>query len=88
MYQKYVNSIPLYRQEKKNWEQVGRKPQSKSYMWLYRSGNDGKNPIVLYDYQPSGNGDHAVNYLLDGRYSLSNNAAENAICPFTVGRKN
>ena len=28
------------------------------------------------------------NYLLDGRRSLSNNAAENAIRPFTVGRKN
>ena len=28
------------------------------------------------------------NYLLDGRCSLSNNAAENAIGPFTVGRKN
>ncbi len=28
------------------------------------------------------------NYLLDGRCSLSNSAAENAIRPFTVGRKN
>ena len=28
------------------------------------------------------------NYLLDGRCSISNNAAENAIRPFTVGRKN
>ena len=28
------------------------------------------------------------NYLLDGRCTLSNNAAENAIRPFTVGRKN
>lgn len=113
MYQKYVNGIPLYRQEK-DWEQVsiglsratmvnwvirssedhlkpvidrlrkellsrdiihcgetpvqvlkedGKKPQTQSYMWLYRSGNNGKNPIVLYDYQPSRNGDHAVNYL-------------------------
>ena len=32
-------------------------------MWLYRSGNDRKSPIVLYDYQPSRNGDHAVAYL-------------------------
>ena len=115
MYQKYVNSIPLYRQEK-DWEQIGiglsratmanwiirssedylipvvkhlqrellkrdiihcdetpvqvlkedgKKPQTKSYMWLYRSGNDGKSPIVLYDYQPSRNGDNAVNYLKD-----------------------
>ena len=28
------------------------------------------------------------NYLLDGRCFLSNNAAEKAIRPFTVGRKN
>ena len=28
------------------------------------------------------------NYLLDGRLTISNNAAENAIRPFTVGRKN
>ena len=27
-------------------------------------------------------------HLLDGRCSISNNAAENAIRPFTVGRKN
>ena len=115
MYQKYVNGVPLYRQEK-DWEQVGiglnratmanwiirsseehlkpvvdrlrkellsrdiihcdetpvqvlkedgKKPQAKSYMWLYCSGNDGNHPIVLYDYQPSRNGDHAVNYLKD-----------------------
>ena len=115
MYQKYVNSIPLYRQEK-DWEQIGiglsratmanwiirssqdhlipvinhlrkellkrdiihcdetpvqvlkedgKKPQTKSYMWLYRSGNDGKHPIVLYDYRPSRNGDHAATYLKD-----------------------
>lgn len=115
MYQKYVNSMPLYRQEKE-WEQMGislsratmanwiircsqdhfepvikrlqkellsrevihcdetpvqvlkeegKKPQTKSYMWLYRTGNDGKAPIILYDYQPSRNGDNAVNYLKD-----------------------
>lgn len=115
MYQKYVNSIPLYRQEK-DWEQIGiglsratmanwiirssedhlmpivnrlreellkrdiihcdetpvqvlkedgRKPQTKSYMWLYCSGNDAKPPIILYDYQPSRNGDHAAIYLKD-----------------------
>lgn len=115
MYQKYVNSVPLYRQEK-DWEQIGiglsrstmanwiirssedhlipvvnhlrkelmkrdvihcdetpvqvlkeegKQPQTKSYMWLYRSGNDGKNPIILFDYQPSRNGNHAATYLKD-----------------------
>lgn len=115
MYQKYVNSVPLYRQEK-DWERLGmaltratmanwvircsedyftsvidylrkellkrdivhcdetpvqvlkekgKKPQTKSYMWLYRTGNDDKAPIILYDYQPSRNGDHAVTFLKD-----------------------
>lgn len=113
MYQKYVNSVPLYRQEK-DWENLGislsrttmanwiircsqdyftpliehlqkellsrdvihcdetpvqvlkedgKKPQTKSYMWLYRTGNDNKPPVILYDYQPSRNGDHAVTFL-------------------------
>jgi len=43
----------------------GKKPQTKSYMWLYRTGNDGKEPIILYDYQPSRNGDHAATFLKD-----------------------
>lgn len=113
MYQKYVNSMPLYRQEK-DWENLGvslkratmahwiircaqdyftpvikhlkkeltgrevlhcdetpvqvlkeegKKPQSKSYMRLYRTGNGDKQPIVLYDYQPSRSGGHAVEFL-------------------------
>lgn len=113
MYQKYVNSIPLYRQEA-DWKQLGvrlpratlanwvikcgtdyMKPvyeqlhqhllerdiihadetpcqvlkeegktaQSKSYMWLYGSGNDGLPPIRLYDYQPSRGGYHAEEFL-------------------------
>ena len=115
MCQKYVNSVPLYRQEK-DWEQLGialsratmanwiircsddylqpvikhlqqklqkrdiihcdetpvqvlkeegKKPQTKSYMWLYRTGNDDKEPIILYDYQPSRSGENAVNFLKD-----------------------
>lgn len=112
MYQKYVNSMPLYRQEK-DWENLGialkrntmanwiircsqdyfypviqylrkkllerdiihcdetpvqvlkedgKKPQTKSYMWLYRSGNDGEAPIILYDYKPSRTGDNPEEY--------------------------
>ena len=30
----------------------GKTAQSKSYMWLYRTGCDSTMPIVLYDYQP------------------------------------
>ena len=113
MYQKYVNSVPLYRQEA-DWKQLGvklrratlanwvikcgtdymepvyeqphrhllerdiihadetpcqvlkeegKKAQSKSYMWLYGSGNDGLPPIRLYDYQPSRGGYHAEEFL-------------------------
>ena len=117
MYKKYVNGMPLYRQEK-DWEQLGisltrstmanwiircsedylkpiveylhkrllerdilhcdetpiqvlkeegKAPQAKSYMWLYKTGNDGKPSIIIYDYQPSRNGDHAVKFLKDFR---------------------
>ena len=30
----------------------GMKPQSDSYMWLYRTSGDTDKPIVLYEYQP------------------------------------
>ena len=32
-------------------------------MWLYRTGNDGKAPIILYDYRKSKSGENALNYL-------------------------
>ena len=44
-------------------KEEGKKPQTKSYMWPYRTGNDEKAPIVLYDYQSSRNGGHAATYL-------------------------
>ena len=30
----------------------GKTATSKSYMWIYLSGTDGKPPIILYDYRP------------------------------------
>ena len=45
----------------------GKKPQSKSYMWVYITGNDGMEPIIMYDYQPSRSGDNATAYLKDFR---------------------
>lgn len=30
----------------------GRKAQTKSYMWLYRTGKYAEHPIILYEYQP------------------------------------
>jgi transposase len=32
-------------------KEPGKTPQSKSYMWLYRTSGDTDRPIVLYDYQ-------------------------------------
>lgn len=44
-------------------KEKGKKPQTKSYMWLYHFGNDGKYIIILYDYKSFGNRDHAEEYL-------------------------
>ncbi|WP_373485122.1 IS66 family transposase [Acetobacterium malicum] len=44
-------------------KEEGKKPQSKSTMWLYRTGNDEKPPIILYDYQKSKSGENALNCL-------------------------
>ena len=41
----------------------GRKAQSKSYMWMYRSGSVGP-PIVLYEYQPTRDAEHPRKFLL------------------------
>ncbi|MGE5606637.1 MAG: IS66 family transposase [Bacteroidota bacterium] len=40
----------------------GRKAESTSYMWLYRTGRDGP-PIILYDYQTSRSGKHPSGFL-------------------------
>ncbi len=41
----------------------GKTPQSKSYMWLYRTGSDARHPIVLYEYQPSRRKEHPKAFL-------------------------
>ena len=47
--------------------QVLREPdktaQSKSYMWLYRTGGDTDRPIVLYEYQPDRKQEHPQQFL-------------------------
>ncbi|MCL6445157.1 MAG: IS66 family transposase, partial [Alicyclobacillus sp.] len=40
----------------------GRAAETKSYMWLYRSGRDGP-PIVLYDYQQTRSAEHPKRFL-------------------------
>jgi transposase len=112
MSQKYVDGLPLYRQEQQfarlglelsrqnlaNWvlhgadkwlshiynrlhqlllkrdilhadetslqvlQEPGRPAQSKSYLWLYRTGREGP-PIVLYDYQETRGHEHPQQFL-------------------------
>ena len=113
MYQKYANSLPLYRQEKDwaqygapfnrttlaNWiiysaehyfqpmydyfhrellkrsfamadetriqvlKEEGRRAQTQSFMWLFRSGEDGLPAIILYGYSSTRSGNHAKEFL-------------------------
>ena len=116
MYQKYVNCIPLYRQEADfktqlgveigrttmaNWiisnatdfftpmfdffhrkllqraflmadetpvqvlKEPGRRAETKSYMWIFRTGEDTGPPIILYHYSETRAGDTAVDFLED-----------------------
>lgn len=41
----------------------GKRAQSKSYMWLYRTSGDAPAPIVLYDYQPDRKAKHPETFL-------------------------
>ena len=41
----------------------GKLAQSKSYMWLYRTGRDAAHPIVLYEYQPDRKADNPISFL-------------------------
>ena len=40
-----------------------RRAQTKSYMWLFRSGEDGSPPIILYKYSETRAGANAVDFL-------------------------
>ena len=41
----------------------GKKAETKSYIWLYRTGRDAEHPIVLYEYQPSRSQSHPKAFL-------------------------
>ena len=41
----------------------GKKPQTDSYMWLYRTSGDTNKPIVLYEYQPGRGAKHPKDFL-------------------------
>lgn len=113
MHQKFVNALPLYRQEKEwrtlgvilsratmaNWilaasrdwlvplvermhqkllqenylhadettiqvmNEKGRKNTTASYMWVYSSGQHGKHPIRIFEYQPGRSGKYPQEFL-------------------------
>ena len=41
----------------------GRAAASRSYLWIYLSGTDGKPPVILYDYRPGRSGDYPIEFL-------------------------
>ena len=41
----------------------GKRAQSKSYMWVYRTGKHAEKPIVLYEYQPNRKQENPVRFL-------------------------
>lgn len=41
----------------------GKAAQSKSYLWLYRTGRKTVHPIVLYEYQPNRKADNPISFL-------------------------
>ncbi|WP_262946692.1 IS66 family transposase [Xenorhabdus indica] len=45
--------------------EADRPAQSKSYMWVYRSGEFATHPAVIFDYQPSRSGRCAADFLGD-----------------------
>lgn len=44
-------------------KEEGRKAQTKSYFWVVRTGEDGLNPIILYNYTPTRAGNNAKEFL-------------------------
>jgi len=44
-------------------QEPGKKAQSKSYMWLYRTSGDAEHPIVLYEYKPDRKAENAEQFL-------------------------
>lgn len=44
-------------------KEEGRRAQTQSFMWLFRSGEDGLTEIILYGYSPTRSGSHAKEFL-------------------------
>jgi len=48
-----------------------REPQTKSYMWVYRTGRDGLPPIVLFEYTETRASKHPLLFLKDYKHYLN-----------------
>ena len=46
-------------------KEPGKSAQSKSYMWLYRTGSHAAEPMVLYEYRPDRKASNAAEFLKD-----------------------
>jgi len=44
-------------------QEPGRKANTESYMWLYRTSGDAKHPIAMYEYQPTRSSSHPKRFL-------------------------
>ena len=44
-------------------KEEGRRAQTQSFMWLFRSGEDGLAEIILYGYSPTRSGSHVKEFL-------------------------
>ena len=44
-------------------KEPGRRAENNSYMWVFRSGEDGNGTIILFGYSTTRNGDNAVSFL-------------------------
>lgn len=53
-------------------KEPGRKPEQQSYLWLYRSGSKAERQVVVFDYQQSRAGFHALNFLTRDDGSMFN----------------
>ena len=46
--------------------ELEKKPQTESYMWLYRTSGDTDKPIVMYEYQPGRKAFESISLRLHG----------------------
>lgn len=46
-------------------KEEGRRPQTKSYLWVLRTGEDGLSPIILYIYTPTRAGEDFILWRMD-----------------------